>query len=804
PASSSPIQIAGLRDGGYALAWESPDDSGGGIRTQRFDANGQAAGPPQDAAALPLYTQSRPTITGLADGGYVVLWQINIGVNSPTPGWDVKGQRFDASGAKVGSEFQVNTAAAGDQFEASTAVLADGGFVVVWRSLSEGNGRSDVYAQRFDAAGAKVGGEIHVNGITTGYQGKPDVVGLANGGFVVAWASLSLDGSESGIQAQHFDAAGASVGGEFRLNGDTAGRQYDVVLSARPDGGFSAVWTSEFQDGYGAGLVTRSFVTRLEIRGTAGNDTLMGSGLNEIVTGLDGNDHLSGGGGNDWLYGGRGEDVLEGGSGADIIHGGFYAMDGDGALDSASYAGSTSGVYINLAEGRGFNASADGDRLYGIERLIGSAFEDYLIGQEVANGWGTYFDAARYLASNPDLRATFGTDLARATRHWENTGHLEARHGAMMVSGSVIASGDGNDTVKGGRRDDYLLGGTGNDRLEGHAGHDWLYGEAGGDTLNGGQGDDRLYGGEGSDQLTGEQDEDLLVGGAGADIIQGAFNTAGGDTAMDTASYAGSAGGVYVNLAEGRGLRADAEGDRLYGIERVVGSKYDDHLVGQEAVTPWGTYFDAARYLASNPDLRAAFGTDHARATQHWETTGHLEARHGAMMVGGSILVADAGNDTVHGGIHNDYLLGGTGNDQVHGQGGHDWLYGEAGSDTLNGGDHGDRLYGGDGSDTLDGGSGDDRLYGGLGSDTVYGGSGNDLFLGTAAELTGDHIQDFGRGDRLVVLGRNLSHLSGTAATSRVGVGSEWWEYVTLSGPEMSMARFQAYWDGTKTDIWLV
>jgi len=154
------------------------------------------------------------------------------------------------------------------------------------------------------------------------------------------------------------------------------------------------------------------------------------------------------------------------------------------------------------------------------------------------------------------------------------------------------------------------------------------------------------------------------------------------------------------------------------------------------------------------------------------------------MMVGGSILAADAGNDTVHGGIHNDYLLGGT--------------------DTLDGGDHGDRLYGGEGDDTLDGGSGDDRLYGGLGSDTVDGGSGNDLFLGTAAELTGDHIQDFARGDRLVVRDRDLSHLYGTKATSRITLGGEWWEYVTPSGPEMPTAQFRTHWDGNATTIWLV
>jgi len=787
PTSSSPIEITGLRDGGYALAWESPDDSGGSIRTQRFDANGQAVGPQQDAVTLTRYTQSTPTITALADGGYVVLWQTNIGVNSPTPGWDVKGQRFDAAGHKVGGEFQVNTTAASDQFEAATAVLADGGFVVVWRSLQEGAGRSDIYAQRFDAAGAKVGGEVHINRLTINYGGAdyggaPDVVGLANGGFVVAWVSLNQDGSESSVYAQQFDAAGAWHSGEVRLNEQTAGRQYDVTLAARPDGGFSAVWTSEGQDG-SAVIVTRSFAMRPEIRGTAGVDALAGSARSEIVSGLDGNDHLSGGGGSDWLYGGRGEDVLEGGAGADILQGGIYAMDGDGALDTASYETSSGGVHVYLAEGYGVMGHAEGDRLSGIERVIGSAHADYVTGQEVANAWGTYFDAARYLATNPDLRAAFGTDLTRATQHWHTGGHLEGRHGAMMVSGSVIATGGGDDIAYGGSHDDYLLAGTGNDRLYGRAGHDWLYGEDGDDRLNGGSQHDRLYGGAGGDELIGEDGEDLLVGGAGADIIRGGFDRAVKDIELDTASYAGSAGGVYVNLAEGRGLQADAEGDRLYSIERLIGSGHSDYLVGQETANAWGTYFDAARYLATNEDLRAAFGGDLNRATQHWYSNGHLEGRHGAMMVSGSVIAAGDGGDTVHGGSQDDYLLAGTGTDHLYGHAGNDWLYGGTGDDTL---------YGG-----IDA----DRLYGGLGRDRLSGGAGRDQFLGSHEDLAFDVVEDFEYGDQLIVAGVNLTHLNGTAATSRVMLDGS--TYVTLIGVG-GTSQFRASWDGAATTIWLV
>ena len=65
----------------------------------------------------------------------------------------------------------------------------------------------------------------------------------------------------------------------------------------------------------------------------------------------------------------------------------------------------------------------------------------------------------------------------------------------------------------------------------------------------------------------------MLEGGAGADTLHGG-------TDEDTLSYAGSTAGVNVSLATGRGQGGDAEGDRLYEIEHLVGSSHDDTLTG--------------------------------------------------------------------------------------------------------------------------------------------------------------------------------------------------------------------------------
>ena len=71
-------------------------------------------------------------------------------------GWDF-GRRVALS---LGAEFQVNTYTTNSQDPVSVAFLPDGGFVVVLNELRAGT--NEVFAQRFDAAGVKVGAKVEV------------------------------------------------------------------------------------------------------------------------------------------------------------------------------------------------------------------------------------------------------------------------------------------------------------------------------------------------------------------------------------------------------------------------------------------------------------------------------------------------------------------------------------------------------------------------------------------------------------------------------------------------------------------
>lgn len=105
--------------------------------------------------------------------------------------------------------------------------------------------------------------------------------------------------------------------------------------------------------------------------------------------------------------------------------------------------------------------------------------------------------------------------------------------GATTTAFSTMLSG--NDTLTGGRFDDYLVGYGGND------------------VLNGGDGFDMLFGGDGND---------TFVGGSGSDVLNGG-------TGIDTAVYAGLFGG-YSAVTSGR-VAGGREGgaDTLSSVERM-------------------------------------------------------------------------------------------------------------------------------------------------------------------------------------------------------------------------------------------
>ncbi|WP_058248423.1 calcium-binding protein [Tropicibacter naphthalenivorans] len=143
---------------------------------------------------------------------------------------------------------------------------------------------------------------------------------------------------------------------------------------------------------------------------------------------------------------------------------------------------------------------------------------------------------------------------------------------------------------------------------------------------------------------------------------------------------------------------------------------------------------------------------------------------------GDDTLTAGDGDDTLDADRGADHISGGDGDDQAWGDGGDDTIFGDAGNDTLRGGRQWDSIDGGAGDDSIVGQRHGDTLLGGLGSDTLKGGGGADLMVGGEGDdfLKGGSYADTllgGAGDDRLVGNRHDDVLDGGAGRDKLNGG---------------------------------
>ncbi|MDV4143391.1 MULTISPECIES: calcium-binding protein [Shimia] len=169
------------------------------------------------------------------------------------------------------------------------------------------------------------------------------------------------------------------------------------------------------------------------IKGTAGNDTLIGGLGNDTISGNQGGDYITGGIGHDVLRGGEGRDDISGGKHGDLIYGG----DGD-----------------DLIRGQKGNDTVYGGDGADLVNLGGGARDVFYDSPETGP------------AGNDTVFGGDGRDI------------INGRGGDDSFYGE-----DGNDKLRGGVGDDELYGGAGDDTLSGGSGSDTLAGGEGADVF---------------------------------------------------------------------------------------------------------------------------------------------------------------------------------------------------------------------------------------------------------------------------------------------------------------------------------
>lgn len=244
-ADSSPYNgvptVTGLPDGGFLMTWTGYPVSGeweDGVLMRRYDADGIPVGAAQQVNTEAYGNQGALSVTVLADGGFVIAWRTQT--QDANWSYGVAMRRYDATGVPVGPEVAVSPTTA-HEFDPDITALADGGWVVTWSS--DKDDIQDIYGQIYNADGSARGGEIHI--ANPGYQFGAEVAALADGGFMVAWSSNDPNTYDGSIVGQRYDATGTAIGESFTLNQTQAGNQSAPLLAARPDGGFVIAWQTD-------------------------------------------------------------------------------------------------------------------------------------------------------------------------------------------------------------------------------------------------------------------------------------------------------------------------------------------------------------------------------------------------------------------------------------------------------------------------------------------------------------------------------------------------------------------------------
>jgi Ca2+-binding RTX toxin-like protein len=780
--------ITALQDGsGYFTAWDQPTNDF--VDGSVIGSDGTLLNPEYQLNSTFTNDQYDPSIATLSDGRMVVTYTDTSSGDS-----EIRARLFSPDGAAIDLDFVAIDHVIFDILDSDVAALANGGFVITYTIPFNGAGDNEILGRIIDSDGTLHNAFIVDADFNNANSSQ--VVGLANGNFVMVWQKEPAAGGDSETRYQIRDAGGNLItpfGGTL-IDADGSINE-DIQVVALQDGGFAVAYTDNGWDIDGTEITLRIYNEDGSVRvdNTLVNEATDSDQSNPTLTLLS-----------------NGYIVVGWNNGIELN---YQAFDPQGnkiadnhiAVEStvvaAEITGLAGGLLANVrsstdadSDGNAIRSSVDAlirrtfgndaseslkgdslsDLMFGLggkDTLSGGEGDDTLeggLGNDRLNG-GSGFDTAQYRQATAAVKI----DLTLAGGV-QNTGSAGTD---TFISIEGIEGGKSNDTLKGNALANRILGGDGDDVIDGRSGNDTLVGGDGVDTASyaesksrvtvsldvasaqntGGAGIDtlaefeRLIGSNFNDVLTGNAVDNLLRGGSGADKLSGGDGNdtfdggAGNDTmdgaaGSDWATYAAAALGVKVNLNIATAQNTGGGGiDTLVSIENLIGTKANDRFTGN----------------GSDNELRGG-----------------------------------AGNDTLVGGDGADIIDGGAGNDIMNGGGGIDLAsYASAGSavkvnlavtgaqNTLDGGtdtltsfenltgskfnDHltgtsgANLITGGGGQDTMNGGSGDDTLVGGAGADQLKGGGGSDTFVylslsdsGSALSLR-DLITDFGTGDKI-------------------------------------------------------
>lgn len=614
-------------------------------------------------------------------------------------------QRYNAIGEKVGGEISIATTVS--LLIPRLVAFSDGSFMAAF-SNTDGSGNG-VFLQRFDAAGTKIGAAAQVNTFTTGNQSLESIVRLADNSIVLSWNSSGQDGDGNGVYAQRFSAGGTRQGPEFRVAQETAGGQMSSILLAAPDGGFFARYVT----------ASNTAVQKFSAAGAkVGPEILLGSnGAQALVALPNGNlaTFDTGTGIRRFILDPAGtvlkqETLFMPTSTVQLVN--LTATSLTGGRHAVSWQGRDGFIYAQVFDATGrplspvrsFQASFDG---VGESFLQGTADGGFAL-RTGSNGLGVVH---RFDSEGLPIHSTIQGD---------ETPNVIVAEGDRV---SLYGRG-GNDVLRGSGLDDLLSGGEGADTLIGGTGNDWYLADRT-DTIveNMDAGIDTVEV-TGSYTLTARNVENLVMAGTASGDLTG--------NALDN-NISGNSGDNVLNGGAGSDRMLGGLGDDTYVVDQIlIGIQAGDQVI-EEADAGLDTVISQIEVYALTANVENL-----------------LLAGSAVRGIGNGLnnrIVGNGGNNILNGAGGSDTLIGEAGNDSYevdtddivieNPNGGRDlvtaslsWTLGDnledltlaaaAGAASATGNALANTILGNDFANTLDGAGGIDIMNGGLGADSYF------------------------------------------------------------------------------------
>ena len=259
----------------------------------------------------------------------------------------------------------------------------------------------------------------------------------------------------------------------------------------------------------------------------------------------------------------------------------YDRITGTSGNDTVTYTGAsaTAGVTVSLAiVGAQATGGSGFDELIGIENILGSIYGDILQGNasnNIINGNGG-IDTASYANATGGVKIDLSTSLIQNTISAGNDTLLSIEN--LIGSGfdDLLIGGSVNNAISGGSGNDIIYGSNGNDLLDGGAGaHDTANYSMLGPVRLGAQGT-VSKGGLGVDQLVGV--EKIVGFSLGGDVIDLSLaGTAGtGGAVVNLASSASP----NVSFSVLNGAATLALQFTVSQFEDVIGTAFNDSITG--------------------------------------------------------------------------------------------------------------------------------------------------------------------------------------------------------------------------------